>query len=156
MCPVETVSTDGRTWSISRDDLHALRSLTIAYARRLDRTAPGDVEALFTPDGVWDGRPAGFERFEGAEALSVCFAQHKADVVQSATIATNQLVAPFDGDEAAGWSYCRATTLLRSGSTRHDFLRISDVFARVDQVWYFRQRVLTPLMPARLQPGQFP
>jgi hypothetical protein len=130
-------------------DRLAIRELVDAYAHCADSREIERQKALFTQetrfavhmDGA--GSPPA-QVLEGREALSPVLEDLR---TYRATMHFNgQSTLTLDGDRATGESYCMAHHLSVGADGRRDLMvaaiRYLNTFTKVDQCWYFGERVL--------------
>ena len=129
-------------------DRLAIRELFDAYAHCADRRDAEGQKALFTVDtrfAVYMGGPGTEASYvlQGREALSPVFADLNR---YEATMHFNgQSTVSLDGDRATGESYTIAHHVYTEDGTRMmmvAWLRYLDVFAKIDDAWYFAEREL--------------
>ena len=129
-------------------DRLAIRELFDAYAHCADRRDAEGQKALFTVDtrfAVYMGGPGTEASYvlQGREALSPVFADLNR---YEATMHFNgQSTVSLDGDRATGESYTIAHHVYTQDGTRTimvAWLRYLDVFAKIDDAWYFAEREL--------------
>jgi hypothetical protein len=124
------------------EDIEEIRQLKHAYCRLLDGgwepqgpSHMGDLAALFTEDGVWDGRPSS-PRAEGhAEIRAMIVSFRPVPFIMH--IVTNPTIT-VDGDSAHGtWDVVLAMTS-PTGQPNLAFGTYDEVYARTAEGWKFR------------------
>jgi ketosteroid isomerase-like protein len=129
-------------------DRLAIRELFDAYAHCADRRDAQGQMALFTEDARFVVYMAGAgteasSELHGRDALAPVFDDLNR---YEATMHFNgQSIVTLDGDRATGESYTVAHHVFTEDGTRKmmvAWLRYLDVFAQVDDAWYFAERQL--------------
>ena len=116
-----------------------------------DAAAQGD---LFLPDG-WLEFQMGFDgeiqKIEGREALVQAFAA-TIDPCKAVYHINGQQSVTIHGDEAEGIAYCTATLLNEvegKDILTSNYVRYSDLYAKVDGKWYIKRRRTTFMISDR-------
>ena len=130
-------------------DRLSIEELVVAYAHCADRRdAPGQM-ALFTPDTRFvvymDAKdPVPSQELHSREALATVFADLNQYEATTHFIGQSTLTT-LSADRATGETYCLAHHVTNKGENRHLMvasLRYHDTFAKVDDVWFFAERLL--------------
>ena len=130
-------------------DRLCILELVVAYARCADgRDATGQM-SLFTPDTRFvvymDAKdPVPSQELHSREALATVFADLNQYEATTHFIGQSTLTT-LSADHATGETYCLAHHVTNKGENRHLMvasLRYHDTFAKVDDVWFFAERLL--------------
>jgi len=128
-------------------DAADLRELTERYARAVDRRRPGDVAALFSPEGVLRIEHPGRAPTELRGRAAIERALDRLDSYRVTThVLAQQIVDELDAraGRAAAETYCMAHHI-RDGPPPYDHLmavRYLDRFERGEGRWLFAERHL--------------
>lgn len=118
------------------EDIKQLKARYTAYG---DKLLPlDDVHTIFTPDAVWDGGAAG--RHEGRDAIAAYFRRQVPNMLFSAHLLANPIIA-IDGDRArAQWWSITPATRLRDGKQQAYWMlgAYDDRMVRQDGRWLFQ------------------
>lgn len=133
------------------EDVLAILSLQVDYARAAD-SFDGDVyAAVFTEDGVLDGSDCGFPVATGRAEIAAVMNQAFRQQTHNIHMTTNQRVLAVEGDLATGFAYFFQRSILKNGGRTELVGRYDDEYRRgADGSWKIRQRVLVALLPTVL------
>jgi SnoaL-like domain len=130
-------------------DRLSIQELVVAYAHCADRRDATGQMSLFTPNTRFvvymdskDPKPS--QELNSREALAPVFADLNQYEATTHFIGQNTLTT-VSADRATGETYCLAHHVTNKDGKRHLMvasLRYHDTFAKVDNVWFFAERLL--------------
>lgn len=137
--------------------LELLRQLTVDYGYFLDTGRCEELSMLFTEDAVYDIRPTGLDVVAQGRANIRGLLQSAYDQFAGTVhYCLNQRILRLEENEAEGFCYFQALSLLKTGH-RTEFLgRYVDTYRREDGRWLFQQRALVAHIPVSDEGFQAP
>jgi SnoaL-like protein len=127
--------------------------LATRYAYAVDLKKTDLLEAVFTPDAVWDGTETGGRRHEGRGAVIEAFADGVSRKEMSFHLLSNEMIWEASSEEAKGSVYSHFIGIHKESSPylanrgkargvhRVGYVRYEDTLRRVDGEWRIHERI---------------